>query len=178
MISTMTPSVQHTEANNRNRVAIIFYLIGIMLAQLSGILYGYNLGVIAGAILFVVDKFNLTATLKDVLVSSALLGAMIGAVACGKLADQFGRRRILILGALVGLAGALVSALSPGYEVLIAGRITVGLSIGILTCVSPLFIAELSPSHLRGRFRSAVFGRAHGRPSPFLHRRCCLPIQR
>lgn len=128
----------------------VLYLIAAMCAM-SGLLYGYNLGVIAGAILFVVDRFALTDSLKDVAVSVSLLGAMVGAVVGGNLADRFGRRRIVALGAVIGLAGALLAALSTSFDLLLAGRLTAGLSIGILTCVTPLFIAELSPSHLRGR---------------------------
>ena len=131
----------------------ILYLIAAMCAM-SGLLYGYNLGVIAGAILFVVDRFDLSKTWKDATVSASLLGAMIGAVIGGKLADRFGRRRVVALGAAIGLAAALTSALAPTFEILFAGRVIAGLSIGVLTCVTPLFVAELSPSHLRGRLGS------------------------
>ena len=145
-----TPSkVRHADPSAQGGVAIL-YLIAAMCAM-SGLLYGYNLGVIAGAILFVVDRFDLSDTLEDATVSASLLGAMIGAIVGGKLADKYGRRRIVALGAVIGLAGALLSALSPTFDLVLAGRITAGLSIGVLTCVTPLFIAELSPSHLRGR---------------------------
>ncbi len=133
--------------------AKVLYLIAAMCAM-SGLLYGYNLGVIAGAILFVVDRFDLSDSWKDATVSASLLGAMIGAVLGGKLADAFGRRRIVVLGAAIGLAGALIAALASTFEVLFAGRLIAGLSIGILTCVTPLYVAELSPVRLRGRLGS------------------------
>lgn len=123
----------------------------IAMCAMSGLFYGYNLGVIAGAVLFIVDEFSLSSTFEDVVVSASLLGAMLGAIAGGKLADRFGRRRIVALAGLIGLSGALLASLSPIVETLVAGRVIVGISIGMLTCVTPLFIAELSPSNLRGR---------------------------
>jgi len=121
------------------------------MCAVSGLFYGYNLGVIAGAVLFIVDAFHLSADFADAVVSASLLGAMLGAIAGGKLADWLGRRRTVALGGLIGFAGALLATLSLVIDMLVAGRIVVGFSIGMLTCVVPLFIAELSPSHLRGR---------------------------
>lgn len=128
----------------------VIYLIAAMCA-ISGILYGYNLGVISGAILLIVEDFGLSATLKEAAISASLFGAMIGAVAGGKLADWMGRRRTIIWGAAIGMVAALVGSVSLSIELLIAHRVVVGFSFGMLACVTPLYVAELSPSHLRGR---------------------------
>jgi len=118
---------------------------------LSGLLYGYNLGVIAGAILFIVEDFGLSATLKEVAISASLFGAMFGGLVGGKMADWFGRRRTIIGGAALGMVAALVGALSTDIWLLIGHRIFVGISFGMLACVTPLFVAEVSPNYLRGR---------------------------
>ncbi|MEM7144695.1 MAG: sugar porter family MFS transporter [Verrucomicrobiota bacterium] len=129
-------------------------LLIVAMCVTSGLLYGYNLGVVAGAILFVVDDFHLSGFFKDAVVSASLLGAMFGAITGGKLADRFGRRRIVMLGAIIGALGAACAACSPNPAALLTSRIIVGISIGTLTCVTPLFIAEISPSQLRGRLGS------------------------
>lgn len=128
----------------------IIYLIAAMCAA-SGVLYGYNLGVIAGAILFIVEDFGLSATLKEVAISASLFGAMFGAIAGGKLADWVGRRRTIIGGAALGMFAALVGSLSTDIWLLITHRVFVGFSFGMLACVTPLFVAEVSPNDLRGR---------------------------
>jgi sugar porter (SP) family MFS transporter len=117
----------------------------------SGVLYGYNLGVIAGAILFIVDDFGLSATLKEIAISASLFGAMFGAIIGGKLADWIGRRRTIVSGAALGMIAALVGSLSTDIWLLISHRVFVGFSFGMLACVTPLFVAEVSPSNLRGR---------------------------
>lgn len=133
-----------------NRTAKIIVLIATMCA-LSGVLYGYNLGVIAGAILFIVEDFRLSPTLKEVAISASLFGAMFGAIAGGKLADWIGRRQTIIWGSAIGMIAALVGSLSTDIWLLITHRVFVGFSFGMLACVTPLFVAEVSPSNLRGR---------------------------
>jgi len=122
-----------------------------LMCGVCGIFYGYNLGVIAGAVLFIVNDFHLSDGFEDAVVSASLAGAMLGAIAGGKLADRLGRRPTVALGGLIGFLGALLATLSPIVDLLVFGRIVIGFSIGMLTCVAPLFIAEISPSHLRGR---------------------------
>lgn len=128
----------------------IVYPIGAMCAA-SGVLYGYNLGVIAGAILFIVEDFGLSATLKEIAISASLFGAMFGALVGGKLADLIGRRRTIIFGAALGMLAALVGSLSTEIWLLIGHRVFVGFSFGVLACVTPLFVAEVSPTNQRGR---------------------------
>ena len=120
-------------------------------AAASGILYGYNLGVIAGAILFVVDEFALSPTLKEIAISASLFGAMVGAIAGGKFADRFGRRKSMLWATIVGATAALTGAASIDVWIVIAHRIAVGFSFGMLACVAPVYIAEIAPDNSRGR---------------------------
>ncbi|HEV7663874.1 MAG TPA: sugar porter family MFS transporter, partial [Chloroflexota bacterium] len=120
------------------------------LAAIGGSLFGYDTGVISGAILFVRPEFGLGTTEVELVVSAALLGAMIGALASGWLTDKLGRR-VVLLGAAVSFAlGALGSALAPGTTLLIVARLLVGAAIGVASYAVPLYISELAPPRSRG----------------------------
>ena len=101
------------------------------ISALGGMLFGYDIGVISGAILFVRKDFSLTVGMEEIVVSTVLLGSLIGAAAGGMLADRLGRRRLLIVTALVFALGAIGAALSPGVGWLIAARVIAGIAIGI-----------------------------------------------
>lgn len=121
---------------------------------MGGLIFGFDLAVIAGAILYIRDEFALTPFLIEVTVSASLLGAMLGAAAGGKLADFWGRRRPLMIIAVLGVLGPLATSLAPNTFWLILGRILTGASFGMASFVAPLYIAELSPSRSRGRMVS------------------------
>ena len=124
------------------------------IAALGGMLFGYDTGVISGAILFIRQDFALSSTQVEVVVSCVLLGALLGAMGGGALADRFGRRPVMIATATLFVAGAVATALSPSLAWLIAGRIVVGASIGVASFTAPLYIAEVSPARMRGRLVS------------------------
>src|SRR4051794_2647920 len=92
-----------------------------LFGALGGILFGYDTGVISGAILFISDEFKLTPFLEGAVVASLLLGALVGACAAGPLADRIGRRRLLLIAAVIFAVGTVVAALAPSTGVLIAG---------------------------------------------------------
>lgn len=119
-------------------------------AALSGILFGYDTGVISGAILFINDEFKLTPQTNGVVVSAVLLGALLGAIISGRLVDQLGRKRLLISDALIFIIGTTASALATSIPLLVVGRMTVGIAIGIASYVAPLYISEIAPTRHRG----------------------------
>src|ERR1700755_1922993 len=80
---------------------------------LGGLLFGYDTGVISGALLFIPNDFKLTPFLQGAIVAGLLLGAMIGAAAAGRLADSWGRRRLIMIAAVVFTGGSLLAALAP-----------------------------------------------------------------
>ena len=96
------------------------------ISALGGMLFGYDTGVISGAILFIQREFSLSAGIEEVVVSAVLLGAVAGAVGGGILADRLGRRRLLIVTAVVFGLGAIEAALAPGVAWLVAGRVIAG----------------------------------------------------
>ncbi|WP_432506233.1 sugar porter family MFS transporter [Kineococcus arenarius] len=124
-------------------------------ATLGGFLFGYDTGVISGALLFLGDDLGLSPAGEGLVTSSLLVGAAAGGVAGGRLADAHGRRRALLVLAVVFLAGALGSALAPGAGVLVAARVVLGLAVGGASAVVPVYIAELAPARRRGGFVAA-----------------------
>lgn len=127
-----------------------FVRIAVVIASLGGMLFGYDTGVISGALLFIKHTFNLSSTMQEVVVSAVLIGAIIGAAAGGVLADRFGRRKMIILAGIIFTLSALGTSLAPTVSTLIAGRIIVGLAIGIASFTSPMYMSEISPAKIRG----------------------------
>src|SRR4051794_36845044 len=121
---------------------------------LGGLLFGYDTGVISGALLFIPDDFKLTPFLTGAIVATLLLGAMVGAGCAGRLADKLGRRLLIIVAAIVFTVGALLAAFAPSVGVLIAARFILGLAVGSAALVVPLYLSEIAPTEIRGRIAS------------------------
>ncbi|MEU5838740.1 sugar porter family MFS transporter [Streptomyces diacarni] len=127
-------------------------VLGVTLvAALGGLLFGYDTGVISGALLAIESDFGLSAFSSGVVVSSLLVGAMAGAAGAGGLADRHGRRPVLVAAAAIFTVGAVLAALAPSAVVLTAARVVLGLGIGVASNLVPVFIAELAPPRYRGR---------------------------
>ena len=134
------------EKKDKNRFVIVIAFI----AALAGLLFGYDTGVISGAILFIKDKFGLTDFTEEMTVSSVLLGAVIGAAISGVIAAKFGRKKSIIVTAVIFSIAALGSAISANIDQLIICRLFIGVAIGIASFVAPLYISEVSPPKIRG----------------------------
>lgn len=128
---------------------IWLYIVAIV-ASLGGLLSGYDTGVISGALLFINETWVLPDTLQGFLVSSVLIGAVIGAATNGILADIFGRKKIIMAIAVIFILGSILCAFAPNVYVLILSRIFVGFAVGIVNFVVPLYLSEVSPKNLRG----------------------------
>jgi len=127
---------------------LVYFAVGV--AALGGLLFGYDTGVISGAILFITKQFSLSASMEEIVVSSVLAGAAVGAALGGALTDRFGRRKLIILAGIIFTISTIFTALAPTVSLLIAGRIVSGLGIGIASFISPMYIAELVPAKVRG----------------------------
>ncbi len=119
-------------------------------AGMGGLLFGYDTGMISGAQVFIEQDFDLSASSIGLVVSAVTLGALIGALLCSRLTEHMSRRGIVKLSAVVFVIGAAVAAAAPNVEVLIAGRLVIGLAVGFASTVVPLYLAEVVPVKSRG----------------------------
>ncbi|MGC1869930.1 MAG: sugar porter family MFS transporter [Acidobacteriaceae bacterium] len=144
-----SPQPSHTKPATSRFVTMVS---GV--SALAGLLFGYDTGVISGAILFVRKDFLLSTFQEEIVVSAVLLGAVAGAAFGGKLADALGRRKLLIQVAILFIIGAIGTALAPSPTLLAIGRVVVGVAIGIASFTAPLYISEVSPPAIRGKLVS------------------------
>jgi len=122
-----------------------------VIAALGGLLFGYDTGIIASALLFIRQDFELSSFQQGMVVSAVPVGAIFGAALSGQLADRYGRRRMIMLAALLFVVGSVFSALAPDATVLILARVVIGFAIGLASAACPVYISEVAPAHLRGR---------------------------
>jgi sugar porter (SP) family MFS transporter len=127
-----------------------FVYVAASFAALGGLLFGYDTGVISGAVIFIKKEFGLSTFPQELVVSMVLAGATIGALCGGRLADRFGRRRTLIGTALIFILGAIICAAATSLTMLVIGRVVVGLGIGLASTTVPVYISEVSPPSARG----------------------------
>lgn len=120
-------------------------------AATAGFLFGYQAGVISGALLFVRREFALSDVEQGALVSMLPLGALVGGLIAGDLADRIGRRGTLIADGLVFVAGTILAVVAPSYVVLLVARAITGAGVGIAAVTVPLYLSELAPPAARGR---------------------------
>ncbi|HEH2496208.1 TPA: sugar porter family MFS transporter [Klebsiella pneumoniae] len=127
-----------------------FIIMSIIISSIGGIIFGYDTGIIGGAIVFIGKEFQINDYMQGVIVSMSLLGAMIGALAAGPLADKYGRRVNLFISGVCFAAGAVISGVSESIELLTAARILQGIGVGASSVLVPVYVAELAPAKIRG----------------------------
>lgn len=130
------------------------YILGLTaVAGIGGMLFGYDTGVISGALLYIKDDFaevRDSSFLQETIVSMALFGAILGAAAGGWINDAYGRKKATLIADVIFALGSFVMAASPGPYILIVGRLLVGIGVGVASVTAPVYIAEASPSEIRG----------------------------
>ena len=118
---------------------------------LGGLLFGYDTGVVSGALLFVKKDFGGLSSFQEELITSLLLvGAVVGALLAGRVADLIGRRLTVLITAVIFVVGVLLAAFTPTFPVLLVARIVIGLAVGSASMVVPLYIGEVVPPRVRG----------------------------
>ena len=132
--------------NNHRYFVCLIASIG----ALGGLLFGFDTGVISGALMFINQTFKPTLITQEIIVSSVVLGALGGAFISGRLADIYGRKRMLIIAALAFILGTTISTFAFNIDSLILGRLIIGFAIGASSYATPLFISEMVSAKHRG----------------------------
>jgi sugar porter (SP) family MFS transporter len=125
--------------------------VAAAVSAIAAVLYGYDTGIISGALLQISDDFHIGSTWKQLIAASILLGAIIGALVCSRVSEARGRRGTILIIAVIFIAGAIASSLSPDKYTLSLSRILLGFAVGGGTQVVPMYVAELAPASVRGR---------------------------
>ena len=135
----------HNQYNSKYILALSF------ISALGGYLFGFDFAVISGALPFLKDKFNLNEYWEGFATGSLALGAIVGCIAAGKIADKRGRKPGLLIAASVFCISSLFMAFAPNRDLFIASRFVAGIGVGMASMLSPLYIGEIAPAHYRGR---------------------------
>ncbi|MDT8303740.1 MAG: sugar porter family MFS transporter [Sedimentisphaerales bacterium] len=139
---------------NEEKGSVVYVMLVCMVAALGGLLFGYDTGVINGAIGPLKTHFSLDANWAGWATGCALVGCAIGAAAAGVLSDWLGRKKVLIISAILFFISAVGTALPKNITAFIIFRIIGGLGVGAASMSSPMYIAEVSPARIRGRMVS------------------------
>jgi MFS transporter, SP family, solute carrier family 2 (myo-inositol transporter), member 13 len=126
------------------------------LSCIGGFLFGYDTGVISGAMVQIAEKFDLSDWQKELVVSITVAGALVAAVVSGPASDYFGRRPIILISSVVFTVGSLLMAFAESYDLLLVGRFIVGLGVGAASTSMPVFVSEAAPSDQRGMLVTCV----------------------
>ncbi|MGD6752021.1 sugar porter family MFS transporter [Streptomyces sp. BH105] len=122
------------------------------IASLGGLLFGFDTGVISGALVYLREDFQLTAVTEGLVVTSLLFpGATAGALLGGPVADRVGRKKSLVIASVIFVVSTIACALAPTVAILIVARIALGYAVGVASVVVPLYLAEMAPASQRGR---------------------------
>ncbi|KAG9509767.1 Proton myo-inositol cotransporter, partial [Fragariocoptes setiger] len=127
----------------------LIYLMSL-LSAMGGFLFGYDTGIVSGAMVFVRKYFELNSVWQEVIVSITVLGAWILSILAGSLSERYGRKVIILLASVIFTFGSIVMGFAWSKWILLFGRLTVGVAIGLASTVVPIYIAEVAPSNIRG----------------------------
>ncbi|KAJ3823509.1 general substrate transporter [Lentinula raphanica] len=132
-----------------------FVWILVACASISGLLFGYDTGVISGALVTIGEDLThgqeLTDGQKEFITSATTLGALLGGLFAGVISDWTGRKLVLAVADIIFIAGAIVQSVCHDVWTMIGGRFLIGIGVGLASCIAPLYIQELAPTRLRGR---------------------------
>ncbi|MBL8905601.1 MAG: sugar porter family MFS transporter [Rhizobiales bacterium] len=149
---TTVPDKPHVRGRAKLSPAMLLVIAVIIMA---GVLFGYDQGVISGALAGIQKQFGLGSLLTEVVTSWVTLGALFGSLIGGELADRLGRKKAVLCAGVLFSLGAIVQSIAPDTTILVAGRLVIGLGVGVAAVAAPLYGAEMAPAAWRGRFVSA-----------------------
>lgn len=134
--------------NNKQNKLLVIIIASV--AATGGLLFGFDTGVISGAIPFFQKAFNIGDNWVEIITTAGLAGAVIGALVSGRIADVIGRKKVILASAVIFSIGALWSGFAPSAPMLLVARFFLGIAIGVSSFAVPLYIAEISPTKTRG----------------------------
>jgi MFS transporter, SP family, galactose:H+ symporter len=140
----------NTPTAKKHSTLTTFVIVVASIAAIGGVLFGFDTGVISGAILFIVKEWQLSHRMAEWATSSVLLGAVLGAIAGGVLGDRLGRRRSIIWSTWLFIIGTVVVSFAGGMTEFVIGRLLIGAAIGVASFMVPLYISEVAPAEARG----------------------------
>ncbi|KAK9909503.1 hypothetical protein WJX75_003257 [Coccomyxa subellipsoidea] len=126
-------------------------VVVVLFSAFGGFLYGYDLGLIGGALGYIRDDFNTSEIMEEAIVGAAKVGAVLGTFLGGALMLQYGRRKAIALDSVFYILGPLCMAFASHASILLIGRLLVGVGIGMSAVVAPAYLGEIAPAHMRGR---------------------------
>ena len=149
------------EISNTTKPEVDYYMGFVCAAttvgSLGGFLFGYDTGIIAGAQLYFKDTWpDMTTGERELVVSIALLGAFFGSLVAGPVSYHFGRKPVIIVSDIMFTIGSILMAITNSIQILMLGRLFVGLGVGVASMIVPVYLAEVAPSSIRGQI-IAVF---------------------
>ncbi len=142
----MANALSRTSQGTRSYLALISFI-----AALGGFLFGFDTAVVSGTLVYLKVQFALAPFMEGVVVASALVGCMVGALFAGTLSDRFGRKAMLIVSAILFVVGAIGTAVPPTVTLLILARWIGGVGVGVASMLAPMYLSEVSPPQVRGR---------------------------
>ncbi|BCG08012.1 sugar porter family MFS transporter [Buttiauxella agrestis] len=135
--------MNHTKTNRQT-------ILVCLLAALAGLLFGLDMGVIAGALPFIAKEFGLSSHHQEIVVSVMMFGAAFGALCSGPMSSSLGRKKSLLLGAVLFVIGSIGCAFAHNVEILTISRFILGLAVGVASFTAPLYLSEIAPERIRG----------------------------
>ena len=128
-------------------------MVGVV-SVTAGLAFGYDQGVIGGALTFMQEEFGFGSIVEGLITSWVTVGALVGALIAGRLADRYSRTRTLVWAAVLLVVGGLVQGVAPSVAILILGRFVIGFGVGVASVAAPMYVAESAPAAVRGRYVS------------------------
>lgn len=131
------------------RKKLVIYFIGFT-AALAGLLFGLDVGVISGALPFLKNEFKLSIGSEGTVVSALLWGAVVGTLVSGTLSSRLGRRKTILISAVIFVIGSLFCSVATSESLLVVARLFLGIAVGVASFTAPLYLSEISPQKVRG----------------------------
>ena len=152
MVFSSQISVSNSTQEKKSAENSTFFIYVVsLLSAVGGFVFGYDTGVVSGAMVFIKDQYKLDSVWQELIVSATIFTAWIFSMIAGYVTDKWGRKPVILFASLVFTVGSVLLGLSWSKWVLLCGRLIVGAAIGLASLTVPMYIAEIAPAHIRGK---------------------------